>query len=361
MLAACLLSLAGCGTRQPQETPSSHPIYTTTLSDKELQTSYSASIQGRQDIEIYPQVSGKITEVKITEGQKVRKGQVLFIIDQVPYKAALLSAVADYQAAQVGVESAELDYDSTKKLYESKVVSSYEMQNAVNNLNSAKAALAQAEANKIEAENNLSYTEVTSPTDGVAGTLPYREGALVSSSIPEPLTTVSDNSVMYVYFSMNENTVLDLIQKYGNIDKAIAEMPDIQLKLSNGTIYGHTGRVASISGVISKTTGTVSIRAEFPNPERLLLSGANGSIIFPETYRDIIVIPQESTFELQDKIFVYKVVDGMTRSTRIEVAPQNDGKEYIVTEGLAPGDKIIAAGAGLLKDGMKVTEEESIQ
>lgn len=346
--------LAACGESSGSVPETDYPTLIVTTDDVTLQSSSSATIRGRQDIEIYPQVSGKITRVRVSEGEAVRKGQVLFNIDPVPYEAALRVAEANLAAAEVGVESARLDYESTKKLYESQVVSAYEMQTATNALHSAEATRAQMEAERINAANSLSYTEVSSPADGVVGTLPYREGTLVSASMTSPLTTVSDNSQMYVYFSMNENRLLDLAEEYGTLDQALKEMPDVQLRLSNGRIYGHPGRIASISGVISETTGTVSLRAVFPNPDRLLHSGANGSVLVPEHYTGVITIPQEATFELQDKVLVYKVVDGVTQSTQISVSPISDGKRYIVTDGLQPGDEIIASGAGLLRNGMRV-------
>lgn len=349
-----LLALSSCGREVPSQTGGDYPTLVVETSDQTLQTTYSATIRGRQDVAIYPQVSGKITEVRVNEGQPVKKGSVLFVIDQIPYQAALRAAQADYAAAQVGVESAQLDYDSTKELHDNRVVSSYELQTSLNALHKAQATLAQAQAKLIEAENNLSYTSVTSPSDGVVGTLPYKEGALVSASMSEPLTTVSDNSQMYVYFSMNENKLLDMARRYGTLDRALSDMPDLSLKLSDGTIYDHTGRVASISGVINESTGTVSLRAEFPNPDRLLHSGANGSVIVPESYAGVIVIPQEATFDLQDKVFVYKVVDGVAHSAQITVSPLNDGKRYIVLSGLETGDEIVASGAGLLRDGVRV-------
>lgn len=349
---AMLLSACGGATESGEAVE--YPILSVSTSNETLDKSYSATIRGRQDIDIYPQISGKITSVRVKEGEVVRKGQTLFVIDRVPYEAALRVAEANLAAAKVGVESAELEYNSTKELFENDVVSSYELQQSLNSLHSAQATLAQMEAQQIDAANNLSYTEVTSPSNGVVGTIPYREGALVSASMATPLTTVSDNSEMYVYFSMDENSLLDMLQQYGSVEKALAQMPDVQLQLSNGSIYNHTGRVESISGVISQTTGTVSLRAIFANPDRLLHSGANGSILFPEHYDNVITIPQESTFELQDKVLVYKVEDGVTRSTQITVSPINDGRKYIVTGGLEVGDQIIAAGAGLLKEGMPV-------
>lgn len=350
-----------CGEASNSVSGTNYPTLIVAAGDETLQTSSSATIRGRQDIEIYPQISGKITQVCVTEGQVVRKGQVLFIIDPVPYEAALRVAEANLTAAEVGVESARLDYESTKSLYESQVVSAYEMQTATHALHSAEATRAQMEAERINAANSLSYTKVTSPADGVIGTLPYREGALVGSTMAAPLTIVSDNSQMYVYFSLNENRLLDLAEEYGTLEQALKEMPDVQLRLSNGQIYTHTGRIASISGVISETTGTVSLRAVFPNPDRLLHSGANGSILVPVHYADVVTIPQEATFELQDKVFVYKVENDVARSTQITVSPISDGKRYIVTSGLQPGDEIIASGAGLLRDGMRVRVSDAAE
>lgn len=354
VLIGLALFISSCKNETSQPVSKEYATLVVKDSSKTLSTSYSATIRGKQDVSIYAEISGKITDIKVTEGQKVKKGQVLFVIDQVPYKAALGVAEANYAAAKVGIASAQLDYDNTKELHDNQVVSDYELQTALNKLHTAETTLAQMEASRINAANNLSYTEIKSPSDGVIGTIPYRQGTLVSSSMSEPLTTVSDNSEMFVYFSINENNLLNMAREYGTLEKALQQMPDIQLKLNDGTIYNQTGRVASISGVINENTGTVSLRAVFPNPDRLLHSGANGSVIIPETYTDIILIPQEATFELQDKVFVYKIVDGMTKSTQITVSSSNDGKEYIVLDGLKSGDEIIASGAGLLKDGIQV-------
>ncbi len=357
VLALAIAALWSCGNRSAVGGGTEYPVMTVSLSGINLSNNYSATIQGRQDISVYPEVSGKITSVNITEGQTVRKGQVLFVIDQVPYKAALNSAKANLEAAKVAVASAQLTYDSDVQLYEKNVISSFELEQSLNSLASAKAALAQNEAAVVTAENNLSYTEVKSPVDGVAGTIPYRVGALVSANSASPLTTVSDNSVMYVYFSLNETAALDLAMNYGSLEKAIERMPDVYLKLSNGARYEHSGRVASISGVINPSTGSVQARAEFPNPDKILMSGANGTVMFPDIYNDVIIIPQEATTQLQDQYFVYRVIDGKTQSTHIEVNPKNDGKTYIVTSGLEVGEKIVSEGAGLLRSGLSVIEK----
>ena len=336
------------------QTSSEYEVMRITTSDKELQTTYSASIRGRQDIDIYPQVSGFLTKLCVEEGQAVRKGQVLFIIDQVPYRAALQTAEANVEAARASVATAQLTYDSKKELFAQNVISEFDLQTSYNNLLTAKAQLAQTEAQRVSAANNLSYTEVKSPADGVVGTLPYRVGALVSASLPKPLTTVSDNSDMYVYFSMTENQLLDMARRYGSRSKALEEMPAIELILNDKSTYPSQGKIETISGVIDTSTGTVSLRAVFPNKEGLLQSGGAGNVVVPVQKRNCIVVPQAATYEVQDKVFVFKVVDGKAQSAPVEVTRVNGGKEYIVDKGLNVGDVIVAEGVGLLREGTPI-------
>ena len=350
----CCMAVVSCGQAPTAMGPGQYAVMTVSTTDREIPSNYSASIRGRQDIEIYPQVSGTIFQLCVTEGQRVSNGQTLFIIDQVPYKAALQTAEANVAAAEASVATAQLTYDSKKELYARKVVSLFDLSTAENNLLTAKAQLAQAEAQRVNAANNLSYTVVKSPANGVVGTLPYRVGALVSASIPQPLTTVSDNSEMYVYFSMTENQLLDLTRRYGSIEETLKNMPDVELQLNDGSLYDQTGRIESISGVIDTSTGSVQLRAAFPNKGGLLHSGGAGNIILPTLYKDCIAIPQSATFELQDKVFVYKLVDGKASSAPVQVASISDGKEYIVLSGLAAGDVIITEGVGLLREGTPV-------
>ena len=350
----CSATLAACGNAPAVQTRSEYQVMDITISDKELQTTYSAAIRGRQDIDIYPQVSGTLTRLCVEEGQAVRKGQILFIIDQVPYIAALRTAEANVEAAKAGVATSQLTYDSKRELYAQKVVSEFDLKTSHTSLLSAKAQLAQAEAQRINAANNLSYTEVKSPADGVVGTLPYRVGTLVSSGMPKPLTTVSDNSDMYVYFSMTENQMLELTRRYGSKDKALAEMPAVSLQLNDRSTYPQEGKIETISGVIDTSTGTVSLRAVFPNKDGLLTSGGSGNVIVPLKKENCIVIPQAATYELQDKVFVYKVVDGKAQSAPVQVTRVNGGQEYIVENGLQVGDVIVVEGVGLLREGTPV-------
>lgn len=354
-LVSCLALMMSC--KQVSETPVNGTGYATMkveTTDKELSTSYSATIRGRQDIDIYPQVSGTIQKLCVSEGDLVRKGQVLFIIDQVPYKAALQTATANVKAAKANLATAKLTYDNNKELYAQKVISEVSLQTSENTYLSAQAGLAQAEAQEVNARNNLSYTEVKSPSNGVVGALPYRVGALVSAAMPQPLTTVSDNSDMYIYFSMTENQLLSLSREYGTMDEAVKNMPEVELKLNDNSIYEKKGRIESVSGVIDRQTGTVVARAVFPNESRLLHSGASGSVIIPSVYKGCVVIPQEATVRLQDKIIVYKVVDGKAVSALITVIEVNDGREYVVLDGLKAGEEIISKGAGLVREGVVV-------
>ena len=356
IFAAGLAMLSACqqGTKNAPKGETYYETLEVALCDRTLSTGYSAAIRGVQTVEIRPQVSGMITEILIEEGENVRKGQVLFVIDQTPYKAAHQIAVANVKSAEAALSTAELIYQSNKDLFEQDVVSEFDLMTAQNDLTEAQARLALCKAEEVNASNNLSYTEVRSPVNGVASMIPYRVGALVSSSISQPLVTVSDDSRVYAYFSMAENQMLDMVQQYGSLDNAIRQMPEVELMMSNGQRYEHTGKINAISGTISESTGAVSIRAVFNNRNHLLRNGGSGTIVIPMTLNNCIAIPQSATYELQDRIFVYKVIDGKASASEIQVTPQNNGKEYIVTSGLEVGDIIVAEGAGLIKEGTPI-------
>ena len=328
---------------------------------RKLSSTYSATIRGKQDVDIRPKVQGYITDIKVKEGSIVRNGQTLFVIDQVPYQAALATAEANVDVAKAQVDAAELSATSKEKLFEQNIISDFDLRMARTTLASAKAQLAQARANELTASNNLSYTLVKSPVDGVVGTLPFRVGTLVSPSDATPMTSVSDNSEMYVYFSLSESQVLSLKRQYGALENALQEMPMVDLQLSDGTIYSEKGRIEAISGIIDPTTGSVTIRAKFPNKRRLLLSGGSGTIILPHRQEGCVVIPQHATFEVQDKVYAYKVESGVAKATIIGVFEISNGKEYIVESGLIEGDTIVVEGIGLLRDDTPVKIKEFIK
>lgn len=319
-------------------------------------TSYPATIKGTQDIEIRPQVSGFIVKLYVDEGATVRKGQPLFLIDPTQYKAAVDQADAAVKTAEANLRTQELTEKNKLVLFEKEIISSFEYQTAVNNLLSARAALAQAKAQLVQAKQNLDFCTVKSPSDGVIGTFPYRIGALVSASISEPLTTVSEIKDLYVYFSMTEKELLNLTRAGGSLKEQLEKMPAVKLQLADGTIYEYEGKIDAVSGVIDQTTGSVSMRAIFPNTKNVLRSGGMANVIFPYTIENIIVIPQNVTVEIQDKKFVYVLQsDNTVKYTEIQISNLNDGKNFLVTSGLKSGDKIVTEGVQTLHDGMTIT------
>lgn len=351
------LALVSCGSKKGGMPQASNDYAVVTLkpAEAELNTSYPATIKGQQDIEIRPRVAGFITKLCVDEGDFVRKGQPLFLIDKVQYEAAVRSAEANVKALQATVSTQELTVDNKRVLREKGIISSYDMEMAENTLKSAKAQLAQAQAQLVSARNDLSYCTVTSPSDGVVGEIPYRVGSLVSSSTQEPLTTVSNIAQMYVYFAMTEKQLLDLTRETGGVSEAISKMPAISLVLADGTTYGETGTVSNVSGVIDQTTGSVNMRATFNNPGRILRSGGTGSVLIPVTTKDAILVPQKATYELQDKKFVYVVGAGnKVKSTEITVLPQNNGTNYVVTSGVKAGDRIVVDGVTTLKNDQQI-------
>ena len=361
--AAMSAILLSCGNSQDgtQKAPE-YAVRTLAGEDVELLTTYPATIQGVQDVEIRPKISGFITKLCVNEGDEVKSGQLLFVIDNVTYTAAVNQTKAAVSAAQSSLNTAKLTYENNQKLFDNNVIGTYELESSKNSYESAVAALAQAEANYVSAKQNLDFCYITSPSDGIVGDLPYKVGALVSSSSSEPLTTVSKISSMQVYFSMTEKELLALTRNAGGIAAALKDYPAVKLQLADGSLYELEGRVAAVSGVVDPSTGSVSLRADFDNPQRLLKSGASGSIIVPKTASNAIVIPQEAVSQVQDRLFVYVVgEDNKLKYSSITVDAQNDGVNYIVTDGLNIGDRIVVKGISSLSDGMEITpitEEE---
>lgn len=350
-------SLTAChgGGGMPKFGDDEFAVVSVGASDASLQTTYPATIKGIQDVEVRPKVSGFITNVYVHEGQTVSAGQVLFTIDSETYRASVRQAQAGVNTARAQLNTARLTYENNKKLFAKNVIGQYELSTAQNSYATAKASLAQALASLASARETLSWCQVKSPSNGVVGSLPFKVGALVSSSNAQPLTTVSNISTMEVFFSMSESDILNITKTAGSVSAAISSMPMVKLQLADGTTYNHPGKVVKMSGVIDATTGSISLIAHFANPEKLLKSGGAGQIVIPTNDNHAIKIPQEACSEVQDKIFVYKLgADNKVKYTEITVNPQNDGKTYIVTSGLSVGDRIVTKGITKLSDGMKI-------
>lgn len=354
-VSAALIGLASCSGNSDQAAQMAAmqnqapelAVVTVEPGNSNLSQAYSATIKGKVDVDVRPLVSGFITKVNVDEGQFVRKGQTLFTLDQVTFQAAVDQAQAAVNSAQTAVNSAKLTADNKKLLFDKNIISEYEYQLAQNQLATAKAQLATAQAALTSARKNLSYTVVTAPVDGVVGTIPNREGSLASPSMAQPLTTIADTQEVYAYFSLTEKDVLEMTQGQKTLAQAIADMPEVQLQLADGTVYPLSGKVATISGVINQSTGATSVRARFANPNGVLRSGSTGQILLPHNLADVITIPQRATYEVQDRRFVYVLNDSnKTVATPIEVSPVNDGQNFVVTSGLTAGQRVVVEGVG---------------
>ena len=361
-LGTILVSCGGKDQKAGQATgPQLYPVFTVSSQSTNLDTDYPATIQGIQNIDIRPKIDGFIENIYVDEGAIVKKGQLLFTINAPQYEQAVRTASAAISSAEADVNAAKLQVDKTKPLVDKDIISKYELESAQLILQSKKAMLAQTKAALVNARVNLGYTRVTSPVDGVIGTLPYKPGSLVNGNSPLPLTTISNTSKVYAYFSLNEKQLLSFATTYQG--KTLAEqmknIPPVSLILADGNIYPKTGKIESINGQINTNTGSASLRATFPNTNALLKNGASALVRIPQYINDLILIPQKSTTDLQGKKFVYVLGDSAkVISTLIEVMEVAKGKFYVVTKGLKAGDKIVLEGFQSLKDQVIIKPQE---
>ena len=354
-MAALVVACGGKRGGMPNFGDDEYPVVSVETTASSSQSSYPATIKGVQDVEIRPKVAGFITRINVREGQAVKAGQLLFVIDNATYQAAVRQSQAAVNTAKAQLNTAKLTYENNQKLFEQNIIGDYELSAARNSYETASASVAQAEAALASARETLSFCYVKSPVAGLIGSLPYKVGSMVSSGSTPALTTVSDNSSMEVYFSMTEKDILDMAKTSGTAQAAIASMPTVTLQLADGTTYNHPGKVTKMSGVLDAATGSAQLIAVFQNPERLLKSGGSGSIIVPHDNVASIVVPQSCVMEIQDKKFMYTVgKDSKVKYTEIKVAPQNDGNNYVVTEGLNVGDRYVTNGITKLTDGMEI-------
>ncbi|WEK20313.1 MAG: efflux RND transporter periplasmic adaptor subunit [Candidatus Pedobacter colombiensis] len=367
LLLPALLIIASCGNGDqkkagpPAPQVQVYPVVALTAQSTSLETDYPATLEGIQNIDIRPKVDGFIEKIFVDEGATVKKGQPLFNINAPQYEQQVRTAAAAISSAEADVNAAQLQVNKTKPLVEKDIISKYDLDAAILTLQSRKAALAQAKAELVNAKVNLGYTHITSPVDGVIGSIPFKTGSLVSSSSASPLTTVSNISKVYAYFSLNEKQLLEFSRQYkgANLEAKLKNIPAVSLVLADGTTYAENGKVQSINGLINTGTGSSSLRATFSNPVNLLRSGASASVRIPQHLENVILIPQKSTIDLQGKKFVYVLDDkGLVKNTEIEVMELTKGNFYVVTKGLKAGDKIVLEGFQSLKDGAEIKPEE---
>lgn len=361
IIAVGLLSACGGG---KQEQGSGKRIGTYKVLELEttnatLIAEYPASLEGIKDIDIRPKIDGYIDEVLVDEGQTVKKGQLLFRISNPQYSQDMKSLQASVAAAESAVDAAELQVTKTRPLSEKGIVSAFELQNAEINLKTKESDLENAKARYLNTVTNVGYTQVKSPVDGVVGTIPYRVGSYVNSATAQPLTRVSDISVIQAYFSIGEKQQLNLMADLEGttFEEKINHLPEVNLILSNGRKYEELGKIKSFSGLINPKTGAFSVRADFPNASGMLRSGGSAIVQIPQVVENAILIPQKASFELQDKRMVYLLKEGVVTASSISVRSVPGGKFFIVDEGLTKGDKILIEGVGILSEGAEINPE----
>ena len=356
LMLSALAGFTACNLDMPEQKNSSFETMTVKKSDIELPYKFSARMKGQNDVTVTPQVSGQLMKICVTEGEQVKKGQTLFIIDSRNAQLELEAAQANLQAALAQENSAKLEYESNKNLFEKKIVSSYMLNNSENQYKQAQAAVAQARAAANRAKVNLGFCTITAPVSGVIGGIPVRSGDQVSPLTE--LTMVSGNTAMYAEISVTEAVVEEMVKegvKASEKEKIIAKLPAATFIMKNGTEYPQKGRVVSLTGVVNDATGSLTGKISFPNPDGHLYSGIQGTVVMPFAEKSVIVVPQFAVVRLQDKSQVYKVKADST-ATAVEVTTQDtgNGKEFIITSGLNEGDVIVTTGANNVVEGQKV-------
>ena len=364
------MGLTACGLDIPKEVPSSYETMTVEKKDIEVPMKFSAKLKGQSDVTITPQVSGQLMRICVTEGQQVKKGQTLFVIDSrnaqhevEAARANLQAAQANLTAAQAQANSAKLEFESNKNLFDKGIVSSYMLENSRNSYNQAQAAVTQAKAAVTQAQSsvnrakvNLGFCTITAPVSGVIGEIPVRTGDQVSPA--SYLTILSGNTKMDAEFSVSEAIIEMQVQagmKGGEKEKHLAALPDVTFLMKNGTEYQHKGRITSLTGVVDAATGSLGAKASFPNPDGHLFSGVQGTVVLPLQQKDVMVIPQNAVVRLQDKSLVYKVkADSTATAVTVTTTSAGDGKNVIVTNGLKVGDRIVTEGANNVQEGQRV-------
>jgi len=353
---ALLLLTTSCGREQTanQETVQKYPVTVVTARNVELLSVYPATVKGQEDIEIRPRIDGFIDAIYVDEGSVVKKGEVLFKINSPQAEQALTTAQAQVMSAQAQVNTAQVNVNRIRPLAEKGIVGGVQLETAEDSYQTANAALAQAQAALKNAEATMSWTNVTCPVDGLIGEIPYRQGSLVNAS--NVLTTVANTRNVYAYFSLNEKELSAYLNTLEGTTQAekIKNAPEVTLKLADGTVYDQKGRIETITGSVNTTTGSVNFRAEFPNKEGKLRSGTSGNIFIPRYLDNVIVVPQKAAFAQQNKTLLYQVQGDSVIQKSVDVLPTPDGKSYVVTNGLNPGDKIVSDGIVTLSHGKKI-------
>ena len=363
MIGMTVVGLTACGLDLPKEVNTSFETMTVEKKDIMIPLKFSAKLKGQSDVTITPQVSGQLMKIAVSEGQQVKKGQVLFVIDSRNAQLELEAAQANLQAALAQENSAKLEYESNKNLFEKNIVSRYMLDNSQNTYSQAQASVAQARASVSRARVNLGFCTIAAPVTGVIGEIPVRTGDQVSPG--SRLTVVSGNTTMDAEFSVTEALVEESVSAgltKDDRDKHIAALPSVTFVMKNGTEYPYKGRITSLTGVVDAATGSLGAKASFPNPEGHLFSGVQGTVVLEYAEKDVMVVPQTAVVKLQDKQQVYLVkADSTATAVTVTTADTGNGEDVIVTSGLNVGDKIVTIGANNVQEGQQVLFPEEVK
>lgn len=357
IFAVSAVMLTACGIEVPKAVNTSFPTMTISKRDVTVPLKYSATLKGTSDVTIKPQVNGQLMEVCITEGQQVKEGDVLFRIDSRNAQIELEYAEANLLAAQATESSAKLEYESNKNLFAKGIVSRYMLDNSENEYKRAVATVAQSKASVDRARVNLGFCTITSPVSGLIGSVPVYAGDQVNTATY--LTMVSGNAQMHAEFSVNES-VLAYRTKHEHLGNTLDDFPDVSFVFRNGAEYPLKGRITSVTGTVDRTTGSLSCKATFPNPDGGLYSGIQGTVVIPVEEKDVIVVPQNAVVRLQDKSLVYKVAaDSCAYSAIVTTAQMGSERDIAVLSGLEVGDVIVTDGANNVMEGQRVLFPEN--
>ncbi len=361
---ALTLLSAGCG-EAPAAAPAappppSLPVQIIETSNDTTHQEYPASIEGLYNIEIRSQVSGTLDRVYVDEGAYVKAGDALFKINELPYRAALNNAEAGLHAAEGASVNASLEVEKLTPLVAGKVISEYQLKTAKSAYDISKANIEQAKANISTAQINLGYTLIKAPVSGFIGRLLRKQGSLVAPVDPIALTQLSNVQNVHVYFSLGENDFIKFREQYPGttLTEKLKQLPPVELLLADNTGYNQKGHIDMIDGQFDKTTGAITVRATFPNPQGMLRAGNTGKIRLGLKHSDVISIPQSATIELQDKVYVFAVADSNKVKKQLITITGKNGTNYLVKEGLKGGEQIVLAGLDRLQDGMRIQPQK---
>ena len=350
----------GCGEEASQQTKDCYRTLRVERQDYTLYRSFAVKLESRKNTRLRPQVSGRLTKIYVKEGARVKKGEPLFVIDQAPYLAAVDAAKAQVSTARAALSTAQLNLEGKQKLYEQQMVGEYDLRRARHAKEEASAQVEAAEAQLVSARTQLGFTTICCPVDGVIGMIPYRVGDLVDPGSGPYLTLASESNYIYAYGALSEEALSELLRDFGcsSLDELPTKLPAVTLYSNWGEKMPVEGHIDAISGTVESENGATYIRASFFDATEIFRSGSNGYIEMPYVMHGVIVVPQEAVVDIHDKYLVYKVVDGKAVETEVNVLHYDDGQNFVVTAGLAPGDVIIAEGAGFVTDGIEVTEKK---